>query len=216
MQEIKVPMVVTHEGDNGRMRARPMAAHLDPHANAIFFLTDAEATRDKEIYRNDNVCLVFSDIRKQHYVSLTGRAELSDDRAKIKLLWSSIDSAFWSDEERSIRYGCSKSCRQLPNTGTAEARSRALSKWSKRRSREASPICVRTKKWSCPEHKAKVSTRAWDGRELHKLSAIRKRLYDRAGNGRSATSIGQRHVMRPTQRARKVCAERRWADHSTR
>ena len=99
MQEIKVPMVVTHEGDNGRMRARPMAAHLDPHANAIFFLTDAEATKDKEIYRNDNVCLVFSDIRKQHYVSLTGRAELSDDRAKIKLLWSSIDLAFWSDEE---------------------------------------------------------------------------------------------------------------------
>lgn len=100
MQEITVPMVVTHEGDNGRMRARPIvAAHLDPHANAIFFLTDAEATKDKEIYRNDNVCLVFSDIRKRHNVSLTGRAELSDDRAKITLLWSSIDSAFWSDEE---------------------------------------------------------------------------------------------------------------------
>jgi general stress protein 26 len=42
---------------------------------------------------------VFSDIRKQHYVSLTGRAELSDDRAKIKQLWSSLDSAFWSDED---------------------------------------------------------------------------------------------------------------------
>jgi general stress protein 26 len=75
MQEIKVPMVVTHDGDNGEMRARPMAAHPDPDANAIFFLTDVEATKDKEIYRNDNVCLVFSDIRKQHYVSLTGRAE---------------------------------------------------------------------------------------------------------------------------------------------
>ena len=95
MQEITVPMVVTHEGDNGRMRARPIvAAHLDPHANAIFFLTDAEATKDKEIYRNDNVCLVFSDIRKRHNVSLTGRAELSDDRAKITLLWSSIDFGF--------------------------------------------------------------------------------------------------------------------------
>jgi general stress protein 26 len=104
MQEIKVPMVVTHDGDNGRMRARPMAAHLDPDANAIFFLTDAESTKDKEIDRNDNVCLVFSDIRKQHYVSLTGRAELSDDREKIKQLWSSLDSAFWSDEnDPSIR-----------------------------------------------------------------------------------------------------------------
>jgi len=104
MQEIKVPMVVTHDGDNGGMRARPMAAHLDQDANAIFFLTDAEATKDDEIYLNGNVCLVFSDIRKQRYVSLTGRAELSDDRAKIKLLWSSIDSAFWSDEnDPSIR-----------------------------------------------------------------------------------------------------------------
>ena len=74
MQEIKVPMVVTHDGDKGRMRARPMAAHLDPDANAIFFLTDAQAAKDKEIDLSDNVCLVFSDIRKQHYVSLTGRA----------------------------------------------------------------------------------------------------------------------------------------------
>ncbi len=104
MQEIKVPMVVTHDGDKGRMRARPMAAHLDPDANAIFFLTDAQAAKDKEIDLSDNVCLVFSDIRKQHYVSLTGRAELSDDRAKIKQLWSSLDSAFWTDEnDPSIR-----------------------------------------------------------------------------------------------------------------
>jgi len=75
-----------------------------PDANAIFFLTNAQAAKDKEIDLNDNVCLVFSDIRKQHYVSLTGRAELSDDRAKIKQLWSSLDSAFWSDEnDPSIR-----------------------------------------------------------------------------------------------------------------
>ena len=104
MQEVKVPMVVTHDGDNGRMRAGPMAAHLDPDANAIFLLTDAQAAKDKEIDLNDIVCLVFSDIRKQHYVSLTGRAELSDDRAKIKQLWSSLDSAFWSDaNDPSIR-----------------------------------------------------------------------------------------------------------------
>jgi general stress protein 26 len=57
-----------------------------------------------EIDLSDNICLVFSDIRKQHSVSLTGRAELSDDRAKIKQLWSSLDSAFWSDEnDPSIR-----------------------------------------------------------------------------------------------------------------
>jgi general stress protein 26 len=127
MQEIKVPMVVTHDGDKDRMRARPMAAHLDPDANAIFFLTDAQAAKDKEIDLSDNVCLVFSDIGKQHHVSLTGRAELSDDMAKIKQLLSSLDSAFWTDEnDPSIR--CSKSHRQLPNIGTSQAPWRAPSK----------------------------------------------------------------------------------------
>ena len=52
MQEVKVPMVVTHDGDNGRMRARPMAAHLDPDSNAIFLLTDAQAAKDKG-YRSE-------------------------------------------------------------------------------------------------------------------------------------------------------------------
>jgi general stress protein 26 len=104
LREIKVAMVVTHDGDNGEMRARPMAAHLDQDANAIFFLTDARAANTKEIDLNGNVCLVFSDIRKQHYVSLTGRAGFADDRAKIKQLWSNLDSAFWSDEtDPSIR-----------------------------------------------------------------------------------------------------------------
>jgi general stress protein 26 len=151
MEEVKVSMVVTHDGDNGRMRAGPMAAQLDPDASAIFFQTDAQAAKDKEIDLNDNVCLVFSDVRKQHYVSLTGRAELSDDRAKIKQLWSSLDSAFWSDaNDPSIR-----ALKITPTIaeilGPRRRQLRAPSKLSERRSREAYSICVRTKKWSCPE-----------------------------------------------------------------
>jgi hypothetical protein len=97
----------------GRHCAMPMRF---VHASPFFFCPhgakvisgkntkDLAASEDKEIDLSDNVCLVFSDIRKQHYVSLTGRAELSDDRAKIKRLWSNLDSAFWSDEnDPSIR-----------------------------------------------------------------------------------------------------------------
>ena len=48
------------------------------------------------------------------------------------------------------------------------------------------------------------------------ISVNPKRLYDRAGNGRSPSSIGQRRVICPMQRARTACAEHRWADHSIR
>jgi hypothetical protein len=48
------------------------------------------------------------------------------------------------------------------------------------------------------------------------VSSNPKRLCDRAGNGRSVSSIDQRRVICPTSRARRACAERRWADHSIR
>ena len=39
MKKIGFAMLVTRDGD--KLRARPMSAHLDRDANAIFFLTDA-------------------------------------------------------------------------------------------------------------------------------------------------------------------------------
>jgi hypothetical protein len=48
------------------------------------------------------------------------------------------------------------------------------------------------------------------------FSANPKRLYVRAGNGRSVFSIEQHRVICPKSRARTVCAERRWADYSIR
>lgn len=97
IEGIKTPMVVTHTAGHGELRARPMAAHPDRENNAIHFLTDAESTKDEEIDRDNHVCLVFADIQKQKFVSVTGIAELSDNRGLISRLWSSEDSAFWRD-----------------------------------------------------------------------------------------------------------------------
>jgi general stress protein 26 len=55
MEELRVAMVVTHEGASGRLRGRPMAAHPAPQENAICFLTDSRATKDVEIIANNNV-----------------------------------------------------------------------------------------------------------------------------------------------------------------
>jgi general stress protein 26 len=104
MREIGTAMLVTHDGHGDHLRARPMAAHPQPDENTIYFLTDAATAKDAEIERNTNVCLAFADSRGQKFVSVTGLAEVSNDRAKIKQLWTPAAKVFWNDEnDPSIR-----------------------------------------------------------------------------------------------------------------
>lgn len=106
IEEIAVAMVVTH-ADGRTLRGRPMAARPDAAENAIYFLTDANAAKDDEIRRDENVCLAFADTAKHKYLSVTGRAEALSDRAKIRRHWSAFDKAFWRDaDDPSIRLLC--------------------------------------------------------------------------------------------------------------
>ena len=101
IEAIKIAMVVTHDGRGDELRARPMAAHPDPQQNAIFFLTDAGSAKVGEVVDNDDVCLAFADPKARHYLSVTGQASLSNDRAMIRRLWSDAERAFWRDENDS-------------------------------------------------------------------------------------------------------------------
>src|SRR4029453_14490445 len=86
MKKIGFAMLVTRDGD--KLRARPMSAYLERGSNAIFFLTDARGHKDEEIAPNPNVNVSFADAGEQKYVSVTGTAVVSNDRAKIKQLFS--------------------------------------------------------------------------------------------------------------------------------
>ncbi|MBR0811959.1 pyridoxamine 5'-phosphate oxidase family protein [Bradyrhizobium diazoefficiens] len=102
MKKIGFAMLVTRDGD--KLRARPMSAHLERDANAIFFLTDARNHKDEEIARHPSINLSFADAGSQKYVSLTGTAAVSNDRAKIKELFSTPAKAWWdSAEDPNIR-----------------------------------------------------------------------------------------------------------------
>jgi len=107
MNDVKVAMVVTHNGRDDQLRARPMAAHPDPDENAIYFLTDSGSPKDDEVSRNENVCLTFSDAKAHKFVSVTGRGEMSNDRARIGKFWTAADKAFWKDaNDPAIRLLC--------------------------------------------------------------------------------------------------------------
>jgi len=102
MKKIGFAMLVTRDGS--KLRARPMAAFVEREQNAIYFLSDVRRHKDDEIARDPNVNLAFADAGSQKYVSVTGTASISNDRAKIKELFSTPAKAWWdSAEDPNIR-----------------------------------------------------------------------------------------------------------------
>jgi general stress protein 26 len=102
MKKIGFTMLVTHDGD--KLRARPTAAYVDREADAVYFLSDARRHKDDEIKRNPNVNLSFADASDQKYVSVSGAAAVSNDRAKIRELFTTSAKAWWdSAEDSNIR-----------------------------------------------------------------------------------------------------------------
>jgi len=96
INDIPVAMVVTRSGQE--MRARPMAMRPAQDEGAIYFLTDADAPKADEIGRNESICLALADNKSQNYVSITGQAEIVDDRDRVEKIWSIYDRAFWPDK----------------------------------------------------------------------------------------------------------------------
>jgi general stress protein 26 len=102
IEKIGFCMLSTLDGED--IRARPMAAYVDRDGRAVYFLTEAASHKDVEIARNPNVGLAFADPGDQTYVSITGHAEISNDRRKIKELWSTPAKAWWkSPDDPNIR-----------------------------------------------------------------------------------------------------------------
>lgn len=100
MKKISICMLTTHDG--GEIRSRPMAAFVRREEDAIYFLADARNHKDEEISDNPNVGLAFADGSK--FVSVTGRASISHDTAKIKELWGPAAKAWWdSPDDPDIR-----------------------------------------------------------------------------------------------------------------
>jgi general stress protein 26 len=95
-------MLATQTGRD--IRSRPMAAYPERIENAIYFLTDVAGHKDEEIALRPNVCLAFADTKGQKYVSVSGTAEILNDRERIRDLWATPAKAWWdSPDDPAIR-----------------------------------------------------------------------------------------------------------------
>jgi general stress protein 26 len=78
-------MLVTHTPD-GRMRARPMALAEARENGVLYFATAVDSPKVEELLADPRVAVCLHEGRR--YVSITGTARVTDNRALIERLWS--------------------------------------------------------------------------------------------------------------------------------
>jgi general stress protein 26 len=89
-------MFVTWDGEH--QQSRPLSSRVEREEHAIYFLVSDESSKNWQLERYPGVNLGFADTGALMFVSIAGHAEISNDRAKIKELWSTFDKAWWDDE----------------------------------------------------------------------------------------------------------------------
>ena len=87
IDDIRICMMTTVEED-GRLASRPMYGLEADQAGDLWFFTSVESSKTTEISRDGHVNLAYSHPSKQHYISLSGRAEIVRDKGHIQNKWS--------------------------------------------------------------------------------------------------------------------------------
>ncbi|MBA2780286.1 pyridoxamine 5'-phosphate oxidase family protein [Billgrantia kenyensis] len=93
IKDIKVGMLVTLDDDVPH--ARPMHLVQEEYDGTLWFFTRRSAEKVAEAAGGHDVCLTFSDQEHGVYVSLTGKASLTDDRELIEKYWNPFVAAWF-------------------------------------------------------------------------------------------------------------------------
>ncbi len=87
--------------DGGYLRSRPMSTQEFEFDGDLWFFTSDNTHKIEEIAKDNRVNVAYSKPGDNTYVSVSGRAEVSKDRAKIEELWSPILKA-WQNKKRCL------------------------------------------------------------------------------------------------------------------
>jgi general stress protein 26 len=91
---ITYAMMTTVDAE-GCMRSRPMATQNTEFDGTLWFFTGASTCKAGEIQRDQHVNLSYAQPEENRYVSVSGRATLVRDRAKIEELWNPAYKAWF-------------------------------------------------------------------------------------------------------------------------
>ena len=87
IKDIRICLMVTQD-QNGKLYARPMAAHQENFKGELWFFTEKNSPKLQEIVHQSHVLLSYSEPDDQNYVSINGTARIVNDQSKINEYWS--------------------------------------------------------------------------------------------------------------------------------
>ena len=93
---IKIAMLTTI-ADNGHLTSRPMATQEAEFDGDVWFFTSDDSSKVQDIRSNPRVGVIYAEPAKQEYITLSGDAEISYDRDKMKELWNPLYKAWFPD-----------------------------------------------------------------------------------------------------------------------
>lgn len=96
IKDIDMAMLTTVDAD-GSLRSRPMSTQEAEFDGDLWFMTTIDTPKIAEIGRNSRVNVSYAKPDDQRYVSVSGTAQVVNDRAKVEELWSPVYKAFFPD-----------------------------------------------------------------------------------------------------------------------
>jgi len=111
IKDVKICMMATIEPD-GTLHSRPMYNQEADEAGELWFFTYLQSPKTTEVSKDNHVNLAYANPDKQHYVSVSGRAEIVRDKQKIAEKWTE-SMRTWFPKAKTIRR--SRSSASTPN-----------------------------------------------------------------------------------------------------
>lgn len=99
IKDIHITMMTTVHQD-GSMHSRPMATQktfAEKFDGILWFFTKIDSGKVYQIEQDQHINLAYSHPDKQKYVSISGKAIISQDKTKMKELWNPLLKAWFPE-----------------------------------------------------------------------------------------------------------------------
>jgi general stress protein 26 len=90
IKDIKIAHLATYDPQGRIFHARPMMSQQAQFDGTLWFLTGLDSRKVDEIKAHPDALLTYSEPKDQKYVSMSGKAYIEHDQAKIDELWSEM------------------------------------------------------------------------------------------------------------------------------
>ncbi|TDR45033.1 general stress protein 26 [Tahibacter aquaticus] len=97
---LRTSLLTTYDGTQPRIR--PMAGAVRREEHAIYFMTESTSPKITQLERHPIATAAFADDSGNKFVTFTGTAVVSNDREKIREIWTPFAKAWWDSPDDPI------------------------------------------------------------------------------------------------------------------